>query len=936
MKKVLILLAIFLIFSISSVYAYTDLVGEDEFYKTPAEVLTELGITDGYIDGTYKPDNNTPRAQFAKMLVLCLGLGDEVDTVELNDLYEDVPANHWAAPYIQICKNLGLMKDYEAGTTFAPEQNITIAEVFYGAIRALGYGDMVDNEDVYPRNYMLKAVELEITDGLNHAVVANNPATRGDIAIVLWNMLRTPMYRVYDEQQSGGMSIHGIDDTIMLNLKFPNYRYISSGYVYNMEFLESDISLTIGYDTTSYTASAIEMDLVKLISGMNVDALIKNYRDEDKAKYIYVGNLNTVVMGIIDDYDDSENTIEVDGTIYSFASEDVDNPVVSPGEYALFEVRGTKVCIYNYEYVLRTLPIDGTYVESLSAINRVIGEDDFVIIDGVLTTRDDIEVGDVYTEVDIDNGSLWVVSRGAIDSIFDGYAEMENGVDVITLDGEDYRLSSSFRAFHNEDLIDIDDLKAKAKDNQYLGNDVTVYNNYLNMPVRAEFGEYHVFYDVGDINKDGIITVADIRLLIQAYVSPSELTEEQMELMDMDGDGIITIGDIRRLIQEYINPFPEGTFIGKVESIRVRSGIPYVKIDGEWIELDIENGDSVVSASEELLDELSELNGMMVLYKYSKKDKIVIFDTLSYEQLADGNASIITAVDREIIQFRGGVLSGDIDLENLDDYEDYDIYQIEAGVDKDDFVKFYGGDNFGVGLDKGHFSLGDRVVVVDDNKTIFIVTIYGVSEADSIDEDGFVTYDEDDSYEESSIMEYALVQAASTGSRGTFVKIDGERILVDLENPSSIVDSYDDVESLIGEIIAYRSVVDCGTDKVVINGSLTISQLANGNASIVTAREGNIISLSGGVLNGELDVKNCEYKDYDIVLVYAFLNKNYVEFEECDGDAGVLNAGLFTVDSRVVVDDTIETMYMVYIDGVTARDTVNANGSVTFFDNGEG
>ncbi len=58
----------------------------------------------------------------------------------------------------------------------------------------------------------------------------------------------------------------------------------------------------------------------------------------------------------------------------------------------------------------------------------------------------------------------------------------------------------------------------------------------------------------GDLDGDGRITVADIRMLIQGYIHPEDLTEEQFAAGDMDEDGIITVADIRRLIQEYVKP----------------------------------------------------------------------------------------------------------------------------------------------------------------------------------------------------------------------------------------------------------------------------------------------------------------------------------------------------------------------------------------------
>lgn len=57
---------------------------------------------------------------------------------------------------------------------------------------------------------------------------------------------------------------------------------------------------------------------------------------------------------------------------------------------------------------------------------------------------------------------------------------------------------------------------------------------------------------LGDVNDDGVITVLDIRLMIQAYTSSVPKTRLELARMDMNNDGIITVADIRLLIQKYV------------------------------------------------------------------------------------------------------------------------------------------------------------------------------------------------------------------------------------------------------------------------------------------------------------------------------------------------------------------------------------------------
>ena len=60
----------------------------------------------------------------------------------------------------------------------------------------------------------------------------------------------------------------------------------------------------------------------------------------------------------------------------------------------------------------------------------------------------------------------------------------------------------------------------------------------------------------GDIDRNGVISIFDVRLLLQAYINSSSETiwdSEDLAIMDMDGNGSINIIDVRLLLQEYIN-----------------------------------------------------------------------------------------------------------------------------------------------------------------------------------------------------------------------------------------------------------------------------------------------------------------------------------------------------------------------------------------------
>ena len=75
MKKVLsfVLVLTLVLGSFSMVFAAPAHTALSDVAGTANEqaitVVNDLGIVEGYTDGTFKPDNNVTRAEFAKMLV---------------------------------------------------------------------------------------------------------------------------------------------------------------------------------------------------------------------------------------------------------------------------------------------------------------------------------------------------------------------------------------------------------------------------------------------------------------------------------------------------------------------------------------------------------------------------------------------------------------------------------------------------------------------------------------------------------------------------------------------------------------------------------------------------------------------------------------------------------------------------------------------------
>lgn len=157
-------------------------------YAAAVERLAGLGVVNGVGGGKYDPEGTYTRAQFAALVTRLLGLNAAAQASAGPTGFKDVPASHWASGYINVASTLGIVKGMGDGT-FRPNAPVTHAQALTMLVRALGYEPAL--KGTWPANVMVKAAELGLTKGVN--VVANLPATRGEVAIFADNSLSVKM-----------------------------------------------------------------------------------------------------------------------------------------------------------------------------------------------------------------------------------------------------------------------------------------------------------------------------------------------------------------------------------------------------------------------------------------------------------------------------------------------------------------------------------------------------------------------------------------------------------------------------------------------------------------------------------------------------------------------------------------------------------------------
>lgn len=183
MKKLLaLMLSAVMVFTMGTgVFAYTD-VEEGTYVSEAVTVLSNLGILDGYEDGSFKPEATVTRAEMAKIVCETLGY-DNMGTSKT--LFDDVDPKHWAGGYISTAYGLGIINGYGNGK-FGPEDTVTYEQAVKMVVYALGYEPMAADKGGWSTGYTSVAVNIGLTKNMNSSV-------RGDIAVLIYNALTTPI-----------------------------------------------------------------------------------------------------------------------------------------------------------------------------------------------------------------------------------------------------------------------------------------------------------------------------------------------------------------------------------------------------------------------------------------------------------------------------------------------------------------------------------------------------------------------------------------------------------------------------------------------------------------------------------------------------------------------------------------------------------------------
>lgn len=218
------------------------------------DVVTGLGLMDGNTDGTFSPDNNLTRAEFAQIVADIYNYGEEdnaaaewkknffegvfedetalippeVMNAATSELYSDVLEGSDSYDAISLVTSHGIMRGVGNGE-FAPEDNITGEQALKVLVTMLGYGSQAQIKGGYPKGYTQTASSLGISKGVNNLT---SYLTKEDVAQILYNSLDVPVMQMEFVGSNPYYTTYEGDtfSTKLLNIDYDKGRMTSNGF----------------------------------------------------------------------------------------------------------------------------------------------------------------------------------------------------------------------------------------------------------------------------------------------------------------------------------------------------------------------------------------------------------------------------------------------------------------------------------------------------------------------------------------------------------------------------------------------------------------------------------------------------------------------------------------------------------------------------------
>ena len=324
MKKFLsLVLALVMTMSLVTVSAGAEDFADDGeiTYKEAVDVISALGIVDGYSDDSFRPDGVLTRGAAAKIICnLILGPTTAEALSAGTAPFKDVPVTNTFAGYITYCSQQGIISGYADGT-FRPTGTLSGNAFMKMLLGALGYDSSIEGYTGanWTVNVIKQAVGIGLDDG-NDNFVGSQAVTREEAALYAFNMLQATMVE-YDQQNT--IVVGDITINTTSSRKDVSNTTDTDGNIGSrdrkMQFAEryfGDLSEHDG-DSDAFERPSTTWKLKSKTIGTYADEADATYTSEVKVGEIYSD------LGLSDGISKQDVTLYVDGLKTTYSAGDV-------------------------------------------------------------------------------------------------------------------------------------------------------------------------------------------------------------------------------------------------------------------------------------------------------------------------------------------------------------------------------------------------------------------------------------------------------------------------------------------------------------------------------------------------------------------------------------------------------------------------------------
>ena len=422
----------------------TALADDISGYKHEEDVrlIIGLGIMEGYDDGSFKPDAEVTRAEFATILMRTLGWEEEGNT---SAVFSDMKS-HWAAGYVDRANSLGIANGIGEGK-FAPDNKVSCQEGATFINNALGYREVADQIGAWPHGDLSVALDNGLLKGVTTGY--DKPLTRGEAAKMIANALEAKTMEV--SYSVNGSSVYE-GDTLLECLGYTvrkvNITSAWGGSIINAELNDKNYIVADGKRYKTSFSNGIDF------LGMDVEAYV--YDEGDINEQIrYMRKLDRV-------------------QVMSIPTEDIKKVTIgSELEYAV-------------DKKLKTIKIPNLVVvrngDRLST--SATTEEMFMNADGNITFIDNDDDDKFETAI------LWDTESYRVERINNGkiYCEYNKNVDLTDEDNQEVTV------VYNGQYVSFDEIKA--------GDVIEVAKNNANTKIRIEISRNEAYGEIKSMGSE--------------------------------------------------------------------------------------------------------------------------------------------------------------------------------------------------------------------------------------------------------------------------------------------------------------------------------------------------------------------------------------------------------------------------------------------------